>query len=66
MKPRPAAHRICGGIFTPDPDVPADQKGRLTCRCHLVGEPGDTHHPETGAAGLDVQQLRAGEGGGEE
>ena len=34
----------CGGIFTPDPDVPADQKGRLTCRCRLVGEPGDAHH----------------------
>lgn len=43
-KPGPAQHRICGGIFTPDPAVPRDQKGRATCRCQLVGEPGDAHH----------------------
>jgi hypothetical protein len=62
---KPAAHRVCGGIFTPDPDVPADHQGRLTCRCRLTGEAGDAHHPETGPAGLDVQQLRAGENGDE-
>ncbi len=30
--------------FLPDPDIPADQAGRLVCRCGLVGEPGDAHH----------------------
>lgn len=32
--------------FTPDPDVPADHRGRGTCAtCRLIGEPGDGHHP---------------------
>jgi hypothetical protein len=58
---KPASHRVCGGIFTPDPDVPADRNGRRTCLCHLVGEPGDTHHtlPETPRS--DARTLAAGE-----
>jgi len=40
----PTAHRVCGNIFTPDPDLPADHQGRRTCRCGLVGGPGDAHH----------------------
>jgi hypothetical protein len=40
----PAAHRVCGGIFRPDPDLPADHNGRWTCHCGLLGAPGDAHH----------------------
>jgi len=56
----PAAHRVCGGIFTPDPDLPADHQGRRTCRCGLVGEPGDAHHtvPEPEA---DARSAAAGD-----
>jgi hypothetical protein len=65
---KPVQHRVCGGIFTPDPDLPAryDADGRLispaVCRCSLPGWPGDAHHtaPEPTA---DVRQLAAGEGG---
>jgi hypothetical protein len=39
-KPR----RVCGGIFRPDPDLPADHNGRWTCHCGLLGAPGDAHH----------------------
>lgn len=47
MKPKP--HLACGGIFTPNPDLPADHLGRQVCRCGLPGKPGDAHHtlPET-------------------
>jgi hypothetical protein len=62
---KPALHLACGGVFQPDRGLPPDHNGRLTCRCGLVGEPNDAHHPETAPAGLDVQQLRAGENGGE-
>jgi hypothetical protein len=62
---KPTAHRVCGGIFRADPGLPPDHNGRLTCCCGLVGEAGDAHHPETAPAGLDVQQLRAGENGDE-
>jgi hypothetical protein len=58
---QPAQHRICGGIFTPDPERPAEPfTGRKTCRCGLVGQPGDTHHtvPEPTP---DVRGLAAGE-----
>jgi hypothetical protein len=58
---KPAQHRICGGIFTPDIDMPAEPfTGRKTCRCGLVGQPGDTHHtvPEPTQ---DVRGLAAGE-----
>jgi len=57
---QPAQHRVCGGIFTPDPDLPADHQGRRTCRCGLVGEPGDAHHtvPEPEA---DARSAAAGE-----
>jgi hypothetical protein len=53
---QPRQHRVCGGIFTPDPDVPPDHNGRQACRCGLLGEAGDTHHtvpePEPDARGL--------------
>lgn len=58
---KPAAHRVCGGIFTPDPDMPAEPfTGRKTCRCGLVGKPGDAHHtaPEPTP---DVRGLAAGD-----
>ena len=63
---KPAQHLVCGGIFTPDPDLPAryDTAGRLispgTCRCGLVGEPGDAHHtvPEPER---DARSAAAGE-----
>ncbi|HXM55369.1 MAG TPA: hypothetical protein VOB72_08265 [Candidatus Dormibacteraeota bacterium] len=42
-KPR-TPRRVCGGVFQLDPDVPPDSNGRATCRCRLVGEPGDAHH----------------------
>jgi hypothetical protein len=35
-------------VFTPDPDVPADPlstNGRTVCRCGLLGQAGDSHHP---------------------
>ncbi len=56
--------RVCGGVFQPDPELSTDVNGRATCRCQLPGEPGDAHHtlPEPVR---DVQQLRAGEDGGE-
>lgn len=55
-----AQHRVCGGIFTPDPDVPPDHHGRQACRCGLVGAPGDAHHtvPEPVP---DARGLAAGE-----
>ena len=62
MKP---PHRVCGGLFTPDTTLPADHNGRLTCRCGLVGEPGDAHHTLPDVPETDVQQLAAGEDGGE-
>lgn len=43
-RPIPGSERICGGIFTPDPDLGADHSGRLTCRCGLPGVAGDAHH----------------------
>jgi hypothetical protein len=31
--------------FVADDDTPPDHNGRQVCRfCHLIGEPGDTHH----------------------
>lgn len=56
---KPTAHRVCGGIFRADPDLPPDHNGRLTCCCGLVGEAGDAHHPETAPAGLDDARSRA-------
>lgn len=61
---QPAGHRVCGGIFTPDPDVPADHNGLLTCRCQLPGKPGDTHHT-TPAPVEDGRMRAAGEKGDE-
>jgi hypothetical protein len=60
MKRGPVQHRVCGGIFTLDPDVPPDQNGRRVCRCGLVGEPGDTHHALPDAP-QDARSLAAGE-----
>jgi hypothetical protein len=51
---------ICGGIFTPDTDIPPDHNGRRTCRCGLLGEPGDAHHTVPEAV-PDVRGLAAGE-----
>jgi hypothetical protein len=56
----PAAHRVCGGIFRPDPDLPADHNGRWTCHCGLLGEPGDAHHTVPEAAD-DARSRAAGE-----
>lgn len=58
---KPAAHRVCGGIFTPDPDIPADHRGWRTCRCGLTGAPGDAHHTPPAEAAQDARQLAAGE-----
>lgn len=58
----PGKPRVCGGIFKPDPTLPADQSGRQVCVCGLLGKAGDAHHTLP-SAGMDVQQLRAGEGG---
>ena len=57
---QPAQHLVCGGIFTPDPDLPADHQGRRTCRCGLPGKPGDAHHtvPEPER---DARSAAAGE-----
>lgn len=56
---------VCGGIFQPDPDLPADHRGLSTCRCGLVGEAGDAHHTPADDV-PDVQRRRVGEDGGEE
>ena len=56
----------CGGIFQPDPDVPADPvTGQVFCRCGRAGEAGDAHHTLP-VVPLDVHQLRAGESAGAE
>jgi hypothetical protein len=55
-----AKTRVCGGLFTPDPDLPADHQGRRTCRCGLTGEAGDAHHTPPEPAD-DVQRRAAGE-----
>jgi hypothetical protein len=58
---KPAQHRVCGGVFTPDPDLPADHNGRRTCRCGLLGEPGDAHHTVPVMSERDAQERAAGE-----
>lgn len=53
----------CGGLFTADPDVPADpldQAGLRFCLCGLRGEAGDAHHALPDAPD-DVQRRAAGE-----
>lgn len=58
---KPAQHRVCGGIFTPDPDMPPDPiSGELTCRCRLKGKPGDAHHTLP-AVVEDARSRAAGE-----
>lgn len=45
MTPKSTPPRHCGP-FRPDPDVPPDTDGRGACAvCHLIGVPGDAHHP---------------------
>lgn len=54
----------CGGLFSPDPDVPADpldQAGLSFCLCGLRGKPGDAHHALPDAPLDDVQRRAAGE-----
>lgn len=59
--------RVCGGVFQPDPDMPADHRGRLACVCGLLGEAGDAHHtPAVVPEGADSRQRAAGKDGGEE
>lgn len=41
QRAKSAQSRVCGGLFTPDPTLPADQAGRQVCRCGLIGEAGD-------------------------
>lgn len=54
--------RVCGGLFTPDPDLPADPyDGRRTCRCGLLGEAGDAHHTLPDVPDDDVQRRAAGD-----
>jgi hypothetical protein len=48
----------CGGLFTADPDVPADQNGRQVCRCGLLGEAGDAHHTLPDAGPEQAAHLR--------
>jgi hypothetical protein len=56
--------RLRPHIFAADPGLrphPADIEQRGVCSvCHLLGEPGDAHHPEREAA-EDVQMRAAGE-----
>lgn len=56
-------------LFAADPDVPPDpfdrQQRRACTTCHRMGAPDDANHTLPEPAGLDVQQLRAGETGDE-
>lgn len=58
---KPAKSHVTPHPFVADPDLPADPyDGRRTCRCGLLGEPGDAHHtvpPPT----EDGQMRAAGE-----
>jgi hypothetical protein len=54
----------CGGIFQPDPDVPADPLDRTAaryCMCGLRGEPGDAHHTLPDVPAQVEHRRRAGE-----
>jgi hypothetical protein len=62
MKPKPT---IPAHLFVADPDVPPDQSGRATCRCQLVGEPGDAHHTLPDVPAQAEHRRWAGEDGGE-
>lgn len=57
-----AKPRHCGP-FIPDPDIPARDGQRGACAaCHLIGEPGDAHHPPLPDVPRDdVQRRAAGE-----
>lgn len=52
-------------VFVADPDLPphpADLERRSVCAvCHLLGEPGDTHHTMPDPPEQDVRGLAAGE-----
>jgi hypothetical protein len=57
---RPKPRLSCGGLFTPDPDLPPAQNGQQVCRCGLVGKAGDTHHTLPPAVD-DMRSRAAGE-----
>lgn len=61
-KPKPTGRPH---LFVADPDVPADHRGRRTCRCSLVGEPGDAHHQLPDVPEQAEHRRRVGEDGGE-
>lgn len=53
------SHLYVADLSTP-PD-PLDRKHRHPCAvCHLIGEPGDAHHPEVDVP-EDAQMRAAGE-----
>jgi hypothetical protein len=62
MKPKPTGRPH---LFVADPTVPLDQSGRATCRCQLVGEPGDAHHTLPDVPEQAEHRRRIGEDGGE-
>jgi hypothetical protein len=45
MSAEPRPTKVPPHAFDEDPNVPPDWTGRRTCRCHLIGEAGDQHHP---------------------
>lgn len=45
MSAEPRKSNVPPHRFDEDTDLPPDWTGRRTCRCGLVGEPGDQHHP---------------------
>ena len=55
MKPKPTGR---AHPFVADPDVPLDLNGRATCRCQLVGAPGDAHHPPLPTVPEQAEHLR--------
>lgn len=66
QRAKSAQSRVCGGLFTPDPTLPADQAGRQVCRCGLIGEAGDAHHTLPDVPEMAEHRRRAGERGGAE
>lgn len=45
MSAEPRKSKVPPHRFDEDPNIPPDWTSRRTCRCGLVGEPGDQHHP---------------------
>jgi hypothetical protein len=62
----PAKSKVTPHLFRRDPQVPPDINGHGACaECHLIGQPGDTHHTLPEPVG-DVRQLAAGDSDGGE